>query len=71
MRQAARAGERVRIRVLAAGPSTGLSFHVVGGQFDTVWQEGSYRLRPDATGGGAQVLDLAHAERRAAEFASE
>lgn len=52
----ARVGERVRIWVLAAGPNRGTSFHVVGGQFDTVWAEGSYRLRPGP--GGAQTLGL-------------
>lgn len=52
----ARAGERVRIFVLAAGPNRGTSFHVVGGQFDTVWSEGDYRLRPGS--GGAQTLGL-------------
>ncbi|MDN4522748.1 multicopper oxidase domain-containing protein [Mycolicibacterium austroafricanum] len=52
----ARVGERVRIWVLAAGPNRGTSFHVVGGQFDTVWTEGEYRLRPGA--GGAQALGL-------------
>ncbi|MEZ5151414.1 multicopper oxidase domain-containing protein [Rhodococcus zopfii] len=52
----ARAGERVRIWVLPAGPDRGTSFHVVGGQFDTVWSEGEYRLRPGT--GGAQTLGL-------------
>jgi nitrite reductase (NO-forming) len=52
-------GERVRIWVLAAGPNTGTAFHVVGGQFDTVYAEGAYLLRPDdPAAGGAQVLDL-------------
>ncbi|MFI7494770.1 hypothetical protein ACH9D2_08625 [Kocuria sp. M4R2S49] len=56
----ARTGERVRIRVLAAGPSTGLSFHVAGGQFDTVHTEGAYLLEPRGVStGGAQALDLA------------
>ena len=32
----ARVGERVRIWVLDAGPNRATSFHVVGGQFDTV-----------------------------------
>lgn len=53
---AARVGERIRIWVLAAGPSRGTSFHVVGGQFDTVWSEGAFRLQPGA--GGAQALGL-------------
>lgn len=55
---AARVGERVRLWVLAAGPNRGSSFHVVGGQFDTVWTEGSYRLQPGGAG-GAQVLTAA------------
>ncbi len=55
----AKVGERVRIWVLAAGPSRGLAFHVVGTVFDTVFKEGEYLLRPDnTTGGGAQALDL-------------
>ncbi|ALU39309.1 copper oxidase [Kocuria flava] len=59
----ARVGERVRIRLLAAGPSGGLSFHVVGGQFDTVHKEGAYLLRPGGPEqGGAQALDLAPAQ---------
>ncbi|NLG46134.1 multicopper oxidase domain-containing protein [Gordonia sp. (in: high G+C Gram-positive bacteria)] len=59
----ARVGERVRIWVLAAGPNRGTAFHVVGGQFDTVWKEGAYRLRQgDAQSGGSQVLDLAAAQ---------
>lgn len=53
----------MRIWVLAAGPSQGLSFHVVGGQFDTVYKEGAYLLEPGGPGqGGAQVLDLAPAQ---------
>ena len=52
-------GERVRIWVLAAGPNRGLAFHVVGGQFDTVYAEGSYLLRPGSPDkGGSQVLSL-------------
>jgi nitrite reductase (NO-forming) len=59
----ARIGERVRIWVLAAGPDKGSSFHVVGGQFDTVWSEGSYLLRPSpGQTGGSQVLALAPAQ---------
>ncbi|MCM1972413.1 multicopper oxidase domain-containing protein [Streptomyces sp. G1] len=58
----ARTGERVRIWVLAAGPNVSSAFHVVGGQFDTVFREGAYDLRPGgAERGGAQVLDLAPA----------
>ncbi|HEX5199795.1 MAG TPA: multicopper oxidase domain-containing protein [Actinoplanes sp.] len=56
----ARAGDRVRIWILDAGPNRGTSFHVVGAQFDTVYAEGRYQLRP-ADPGGAQVLPLAPA----------
>ncbi len=57
----ARVGERVRVWVLDAGPSRPTSFHVVGGQFDTVYAEGSYLLeRPSA--GGSQSLALAPAQ---------
>lgn len=55
----ARVGERVRIWVLDAGPDRASAFHVVGGQFDTVYAEGGYRLRPDAGAGGSQALALA------------
>jgi nitrite reductase (NO-forming) len=54
---AARVGERVRVWVLDAGPNRSTAFHVVGGQFDTVWAEGAYRLRRGA--GGSQALALA------------
>ncbi len=57
---AARVGERVRIWVLDAGPNRASAFHLVGGQFETVWSEGSYRLRPGT--GGAQVLPLLPAQ---------
>ena len=60
---AARVGERVRIWVLAAGPNRGTSFHVVGGQFDTVFSEGAYLLRPGITSsGGSQALSLGAAQ---------
>ena len=60
----ARVGERVRIWILDAGPNVGSSFHVVGGQFDTVFTEGDYLLRDGgSTGtGGSQVLDLGVAQ---------
>ena len=63
----ARVGEKVRMWVLAAGPSKGCSFHVVGSQFHTVYKEGAYLLRDaqDAfgnDGGHAQSLDLASAQ---------
>ncbi|MBB3023033.1 multicopper oxidase domain-containing protein [Helcobacillus massiliensis] len=59
----AKVGERIRIWVLAAGPTRSLSFHVVGAVFDTVFKEGEYLLRPDnPNGGGAQALDLSSAQ---------
>lgn len=61
-----KAGERVRFWVVAAGPSDGVSFHVVGTVFDTVYKEGAYLLRPGGAG-GAQVLDLAVAQGGFAE----
>ncbi|MEV0660775.1 multicopper oxidase domain-containing protein [Actinomadura luteofluorescens] len=54
----ARTGDRVRIWVVDAGPSSGTAFHIVGTQFDTVYKEGAYLLRK-GDAGGAQVLDLA------------
>jgi nitrite reductase (NO-forming) len=56
----ARVGERVRVWVLDAGPNRSTSFHVVGGQFDTVYAEGAYLLRGGS--GGAQSLALAAAQ---------
>lgn len=61
----ARVGERVRLWVLDAGPSRATSFHVVGGQFDTLFREGAWLLAgPGAppTTGGAQALALQPAE---------
>jgi len=59
-------GDRARVWVLAAGPSRGSAFHVVGGQFDTVYNEGAYRLGgPEQIGGetgGGQVLPLVPAQ---------
>ena len=60
-------GERVRFWVLDAGPNRATSFHIVGGQFDTVYREGAYVLRDgvDAfgnTGSGGQALALQPAE---------
>jgi nitrite reductase (NO-forming) len=53
--------------VLDAGPNRASSFHIVGGQFDTVYREGGYLLKdrtdPFGTvGGGAQALALQPAE---------
>jgi len=57
-------GETVRVWVLDAGPNVGSAFHVVGGQFHTVYKEGDYLLKDGgSTGtGGSQVLDLAAAQ---------
>ena len=53
----AHVGERVRVWVLDAGPDRASSFHVVGGQFDTVWSEGRYLIdRADDTGSQALAL---------------
>ncbi|SER72514.1 nitrite reductase (NO-forming) [Propionibacterium cyclohexanicum] len=70
----ARAGQRVRIWTLDAGPNDSWAFHVVGAQFDTVWTEGAYRIRdgrsaqmPDGSA-GAQVLPLSAAQGGFVEF---
>lgn len=55
------AGERARFWVVAAGPSDGIAFHLVGTVFDTVYKEGAYSLKP-SDAGGAQLLDLAPAQ---------
>ena len=63
-------GDRVRFWVLNHGPNKPLSFHIVGGQFDTVYKEGTYQLRngrgpldpADYDDGGAQALDLMPAQ---------
>ncbi|MDQ0259714.1 multicopper oxidase domain-containing protein [Sinomonas atrocyanea] len=62
---AVRAGERVRVWVLDAGPGRATSFHVVGAQFGAVWAEGAYRLAPGPGGtqaGASQALDLLPAQ---------
>ena len=56
----AKAGERVRIWVLNAGPNRACSFHIVGAHFDTLYREGQWQLRPSDPG-AAQVLDLSAA----------
>lgn len=61
---AAKAGERVRVWVLDAGPNAPSAFHIVGAQFDTVFEEGDYLLHNGgSTGtGGSQVLAMQPAE---------
>ena len=62
-------GERVRVWVIDAGPQRATAFHVVGAQFDTVFKEGAYLLRPgNAEHGASQVLDLAPAQGGFVEF---
>jgi nitrite reductase (NO-forming) len=61
-------GQTIRAWVLDAGPSDSSSFHVIGSIFDTVYREGHYELRPDATHGGSQTLDLAPAQGGFVEF---
>ncbi|MFH8249169.1 multicopper oxidase domain-containing protein [Microbacterium sp. B2969] len=63
----ATAGQRVRVWVLDAGPDGPSSFHIVGGQFDTVYLEGAYTLRPDDPG-GSQALALQPAQGGFAEL---
>jgi nitrite reductase (NO-forming) len=57
----ARVGERVRVRVLDAGIERATSFHVIGGQFDTVWSEGAYLLNRSKDT-GSQALGLDHGQ---------
>lgn len=57
----AKTGERVRVWMLDAGPNRATSFHIVGGQFDTVWSEGRY-LIDHAVGTGSQALALQPAQ---------
>ena len=53
-------GQRVRFWVMAAGPNYGTSFHVIGGQFDTVFKEGTYMVQNGSSPqwAGAQTLGL-------------
>jgi nitrite reductase (NO-forming) len=63
------ADQRVRIWVLDAGPSGDTSFHVVGAQFDTVFNDGAYLLQPgNSAHGAAQTLSLMPGEGGFAEF---
>ena len=60
--------ERIRAWVIDDGPSENSSFHIVGTIFDTTYKEGTYLLRPDASQGGAQALDLQPAQGGFVEF---
>jgi nitrite reductase (NO-forming) len=64
----AKVGERVRIWVLDAGIDRATSFHVVGGQFDTVWSEGRYLIK-HAVDTGSQALGLMPAQGGFVELA--
>ncbi|MDO5092097.1 MAG: multicopper oxidase domain-containing protein [Propionibacteriaceae bacterium] len=71
---AARVGERIRFWVLDVGPNLSTSFHIVGGQFDTVYFEGGYQLMGGRdpfgnTGGGSQALGLEAAQGGFVELA--
>lgn len=71
---AARVGERIRFWVLDVGPNLSTSFHIVGGQFDTVYLEGGYQLVDGRdpfgnTGGGSQALGLEAAQGGFVELA--
>lgn len=72
-------GEKVRVWVLNAGPNESMAFHVVGTQFDTVFNEGAYTLKDGgqpgapteatpAGHGGSQVLPLLAAQGGFVEF---
>lgn len=66
----AKPGQRVRIWVLDAGPSENSAFHIVGTQFDTVFKEGAYLLRPgNAEQGASQTMDLQPSQGGFVEFA--
>ena len=63
-----KAGQKIRVWVLDAGPNSALSFHVVGAHFNTVWKEGSYLIRDNNASGmsdgstASQALGLQAAE---------
>ena len=61
-------GKRYRMWVLNDGPSENAAFHIVGTIFDTVYKEGAYLLRPNATHGGSQALDLQPSQGGFVEF---
>jgi nitrite reductase (NO-forming) len=63
------AGQRVRIWVLDAGPADDSAFHVVGGQFTTVYNNGGYLLQPgNPASGAAQTMNLMPGEGGFAEL---
>jgi nitrite reductase (NO-forming) len=65
----AKAPGRVRIWVVDAGLTRPIDFHVVGAQFDTVFADGGYLVRPDERSrGAAQVLALQPGQGGFVEF---
>ncbi|UXY25322.1 multicopper oxidase domain-containing protein [Streptomyces sp. HUAS TT20] len=63
------AGKRIRLWLVDAGPNEPSAFHVVGAQFDTVFKEGAYQLKPgNPAHGAAQELDLQPGEGGFVEF---
>ncbi|MEO5724657.1 MAG: multicopper oxidase domain-containing protein [Ilumatobacteraceae bacterium] len=62
------ANKRYRIWVVDDGPSEDSTFHIVGTIFDTVFKEGTYTLKPDASSGGSQALDLQPSQGGFVEF---
>lgn len=67
----AHVGDRMRVWVVDVGPNVASSFHVVGGQFDTVFSEGDNSPRAGgSTGtGGSQALALSAAQGGFVELA--
>jgi Putative multicopper oxidases len=65
----AQAGDRVRIWIVNAGLDRPSAFHVVGTQFDTVFSEGAYLVRPDNPAhGAAQAFSLLPGQGGFVEF---
>ncbi len=65
---AVKAGDRIRVFVLDAGPNIDSSFHVVGTIFDTVRKEGVALLKGNEGNWGSQAVDLSPAQGAIIEF---
>ncbi len=65
---AVKAGDRIRVFVLDAGPNEDSSFHVVGTIFDAVRKEGVALLAGNDGNWGSQAVDLAPAQAAIVEF---
>lgn len=59
-----KAGERIRLYLLNAGPNNASSFHVIGTIFDKVWIEGNPKNELE----GMDVIDVAPATSAIVEF---